>query len=126
MKQISLKFKSYAGNVSIVDNSNLGRRVFHFVLLSLGALAVFYVVLLGFMVSNIIERRSLEAEARALSGEAGNLEITYLSLSGGIDLDFSRSLGFKEISPIFAVRKYLGLGPTNESMPGGEANQNDI
>ena len=93
MKQISLKFKSYAGNVSIVDNSNLGRRVFHFVLLSLGALAVFYVVLLGFMVSNIIERRSLEAEAPAPSGGGGDLGNTYFFLSRGIALGFLRSFG---------------------------------
>ena len=108
MKQVSLKLKSYVGNVSIVDNNNLEGRIFYILLLSMGALALIYIFLLGNMVFNIIERRTLETKARSLSNEVGDLELTYLSMSNKVDLALSASLGFKETKATFATRKSLG------------------
>ncbi|GEM_PF-557683 len=126
MRQASLKFKSYTGAVSIVDNSNLYGRVFHFILVSFGALAFLYVFLLGNMVLNIVERRSLEADVRSLSSEVRNLEVTYLSLSNNIDLPLSHSLGFQETKATFATRKSLGLKTSSVLENRVKMLQNDI
>ncbi len=77
-------------------------------LVSFGALGLFYVLILGSMTFNIIERKSLEANARVLSNEVLGLELSYLELSSGIDLNFAQSLGFKESRVNFATRKSLG------------------
>ncbi len=112
MKQASLKLKSYANhvntNVHIIDNGNLQQRIFKIMLWMLGILAVFYVLFLGNMVFNIIERKSMENYAHTLSNEVGGLELEYLSESQKIDLNLADSLGFKEIKTKFATRKTLG------------------
>ena len=112
MRQASLKFKSYVGNASIVDNNDLQGRIFQMMMISFGALALFYVFILGNMVFNIIERRTLEKQAVSLSNQVGDLELSYLSLSNKVNLDLSYSLGFKEVKPTFTVRKSLGFLPT--------------
>lgn len=108
MKAAALKLKNYAaGSVNIVNNSDLNRRLSRFLLGSLGLLALVYVFLLASMVYNIVGRRSLEAEARTLSSDVGDMELTYLSLSNKIDLPLSYSLGFKEADAEFAARQSL-------------------
>ncbi len=86
MKQASLKLKSYASNVNIVDNGNLQKRILNIMLWTLGTLALLYVFLLGNMVFNIIGRRTLETRALTLSNDVGSLELEYLSLSQKVDL----------------------------------------
>ena len=119
MKQVSLKLKMYMGSASIINN-DVERITLHFILWSFGALAFFYVLLLGNMVFNIVERRGLENSARSLEGEVRNLELAYLSMSNNVDLAFSQSLGFREVKTNFATRKALG------SLGGVEMLQNDI
>ncbi len=85
---------------------------------SLLFLALCYVLFLGNMVFNIVERRGLEAEARTLGNEVSELELTYLSLSSSLDVGLSKSFGFEEIKPSFATRKPLntvGLGSNKSS-----------
>jgi hypothetical protein len=108
MKTASLKLKSYANNVSIIDNGNLQKRILNIMLWMLFALMGFYVFFLGNMVFNIVERKALEGRALVLSNEVGSLELEYLSMSKKIDLDLAYSLGFKEIKTKFATRKTLG------------------
>ena len=108
MKQASLKLKSYASNVNIIDSGNLQRRVLNIMLWTLGVLAFFYVFFLINMVFNIVERKTLETHALTLSNEVGNLELEYLSVSQKVDLNLAYSLGFKEIKAKFATRKALG------------------
>ncbi len=108
MKQASLKLKSYAGNVNIIDSGNLQKRIFSMMLWTLGFLAFVYVLLLGNMVFNIVERKAFEGRALTLSNEVGNLELKYLSESQKVDLNLAYSLGFKEIKKTFANRKALG------------------
>lgn len=107
MKQISSKLNLYVRDTSIINN-DIERVAFRFILGSFGALALLYVFLLGNMVRDIVERRSLEINARALSNEVRNLELTYLSMSNDVDLTLSYSMGFQEIKPTFATRKSLG------------------
>lgn len=108
MKAIAIKMKSYTDGVNIVNNNNIEERIFKTVIFSGIVLALFYMLILGNMVFNIIERKSLEADARTLSNEVGNLELQYLSMSNKIDLNFSYALGFKETKTKFATRKSLG------------------
>jgi len=105
--------------VSIINN-NIERILLNFVVLSFGTLAFIYLLLLGNMVSNIVARRSLEINARALSGEVRDLELTYLSMSNSVDLPLSYSMGFKETKASFATRKSLGLRSLSNIL------QNDI
>lgn len=108
MRTAAIKMKTYARSVNIVDNSDLNKKLLNMVLFSFGAIAVFYVLILGNMVFNIVERKSLEADARNLSNEVRDLELSYLSMSDKVDLELSKSLGFKEVKAKFATRKSLG------------------
>lgn len=99
----------YQRGVDIALRGDLRAKLFHFILVSFGMLCLCYILILGNMVFNIIERRSLEREGLALGSEVGNLELTYLSAASKIDLEFSKSLGFQETKPAFATRKSLGL-----------------
>ncbi len=101
----SLKLKRYMSKVKTLDDNNFGYHMFHILIISFGILALVYVLILGNMVFNIIERRSIEKEILSLSNEVGVLELSYLSLSSKVDLNLARTLGFKEIKPKFAIRQ---------------------
>ncbi len=107
MKAISVKLNSLVSNTNIIGH-DVEKLTLRFILWSFAVLALIYVILLGNMVFNIVERKSFEISARTLSNEVGSLELQYLSLSNGIDLAFSHSLGFKEAKASFATRKPLG------------------
>ncbi|MDO8659692.1 MAG: hypothetical protein Q7K54_03760 [Candidatus Parcubacteria bacterium] len=109
MKQINAKLKTGAQNVSILAYNN-ERLILNALFWSFGILAVVYVLLLGNMVRNVVERRGLETSMRTISNEVGDLELTYLAASKNIDLNFSHSLGFKETKAVYATRKSLGFG----------------
>lgn len=109
MKTVSLKINTYTRNVNIVNNNNLQRRILNVILTAFGFLAVCYVVFLGIMVSNVLERKNLESNARILSNEVGEMEVKYLFVSNKIDLNLAKSVGFLEIKEKqFATRKSLG------------------
>ncbi len=108
MKAATLKLKSYTNNVNIIDNNNLQKRILNIMLSTLGILALLYVLFLGNMVFNIVERKALEEHALTLSNDVGNLEQEYLSMSQKVDLNLAYSLGFKETKTQFATRKTLG------------------
>lgn len=109
MKNISSKLKIGAQNVNIMayNNERLILNVFFWVF---GVLAFLYVCLVGNMIKNIVERKSLETNMNILANEVNILELSYLSISNSVDLDLSHSLGFKETKTIYATRKSLGFG----------------
>ena len=123
MKQIGLKLNIY---ISGVINNNLERFILNFIFWSFGALGLLYVIFLGIMVKNIVERQSLEVRSQVLSSEVRNLEVSYLSKVNSIDLELSYSLGFKKSQTTFATRKALGLIPAGEPMGGIKIVPNDI
>ena len=125
MKQISLKFNTHIRNTNII-NHDIEKIIFRFIFWSFGALALLYVLFLGNMVKDIIERRSLELNARVLLSEVRDLELTYLSMSNSIDLNLSYSLGFKETQATFATRKALGLLSADESFDSVKIAPNDL
>ncbi len=108
MKTASIKIKRGIANAQVVSRGDLERKLLKILLFSLAALAFFYVFLLGRMVFNIVERESLNSQARALQNDVSQLELTYLSDSGKVDLDYSHTLGFQEVSPEYATRQSLG------------------
>lgn len=110
MKQASLRIKTHISNISIISNNNIERIVLNIIIWSFIALTLLYILFLGNMVFNIIERRNLEKDVRTISNEVQNLELNYLSMSGQLDLGLSHFMGFKEIAKSFAVRKSLSLG----------------
>ena len=110
MRQATLQLKTRIQNVNIMNNNiDIEKNILKTMLFILAALAIFYVLILGNMVFNIIERKALEKEVLTLSNEVGNLEVSYLAVSGSIDLDLSRTMGFKETKATFATRKSLGF-----------------
>lgn len=125
MRQISSKLNIYLKSVGVINN-NIEKFILNIILLSFGALAFAYILFLGNMVTNIIERRGLEVNIRTLSSEVRDLELTYLSMSNNIDLSLSHSLGFKEAKTTFATRKSLGLRFPNESFGNIKIAPNDL
>ena len=124
MRQISSKLNMYVRSVGVVNN-NIEKFIFNIIFGFFGILALLYILFLGNMVKNIIERRSLEANAHTLSNEVRDLEVAYLSMSNDIDLTFSHSLGFQEPKKTFITRKVLGLG-FQESFESVKITQNDL
>lgn len=108
MKSIAIKIKMYAKEEKVLLHEEDRVRAKKVMLLSLAILVLIYVFVIGSMIFNIVKRKNLEAEARALSNEVRELELNYLSLSDKIDLNFSRTLGFNEAQIQFATRKSLG------------------
>jgi hypothetical protein len=110
MKQASLKLKMGIKNANIMsDNIQVRRIILNIMFSILAALALWYILILGNMVFNIIQRRTLEKEALLLGNKVGNLELSYLSVSKSVDLPLSLSLGFQETKATFATRKSLGI-----------------
>jgi len=107
MRTIAIKVKSYAEHANILQAEDNGM-ILRTLLFAFGTLVLFYMFLLGSMVFNIIERRTLEAEARTLGNEVADLELKYLEASNNVDLALSRSLGFKEAQGVFTTRKAFG------------------
>ncbi len=116
MKQASLKFKRYASHIYGIDN--IEKIMLRAVLFAFGLLAIWYTLLIGNIVFNIAERKTIETKVRALTSEVGDLELEYLAISNGIDLNFSYAMGFKEINAKFATRKSLDAVGMNSSNSG--------
>ena len=108
MKTIAIKMKTYATGVNIVNNSNLESRMLNLIFAFFGLLALCYVLILGNMIFNILQRKTVESDVRTLSNEVGNLEVQYLSMSDKVDLAYAESIGFKQAKIKFATRKSLG------------------
>ena len=105
---MTLKLNTYVKNVNVINNS-IEKFALNFIMWSFLVLSLLYVLFLGNMVSNIVERRSLEKEALALSAEVGGMELTYLSMWNNVDFNLSHSLGFEEAKAVFTTRKSIGF-----------------
>jgi hypothetical protein len=109
MKQMTLQLKTRMHNVDITNNNiEVQKIILNTMLFILAALALWYVLILGNMVFDIVQRKTLEKEALILGNEVGNLELSYLSVSSSIDLNLSSTMGFVESKTTFATRKSLG------------------
>ena len=105
---MSLKFKMHGQSIL---NNNIEKLVLNIVFWSF----------------DIVQRRTLESDARILSKEVADLELRYLSAANTIDLDFSHALGFKETKANFTTRKPLGsLSGSTSISPSAELAKNEI
>lgn len=109
MRSRALKLHIYTGRMSILTNVPAEKRLLQLMGWAFLAMALLYVFILGNTISNIVERRHHEAKIKALTTEVGELELHFLALSGKIDPEYGRALGFVE-SPEehFATKKSLG------------------
>ncbi len=109
MRQATIQLKTRIQNVNIMNNNVEIRQIILKTMFSMLAFLAFsYILILGNMVFDIAERKTLEKELLTLTNEVRNLELSYLSVSNNIDLDLSSSMGFKEAKATFAIRKSLG------------------
>ena len=119
MKQAALQLKTRIRNVNIMNNNvEIERVVLNIMLSALAGLALWYALILGNMVFDIVQRRALEKEILVLTSEVNNLELSYLSISSSVDMALSQSMGFKEATLNFATRKSLGYSSTGEALNG--------
>jgi len=117
MRQATLQLKTRIHNVNIMNNNiEVEKNILKTMLFILAILGIFYVLILGNMVFNIISRRTLEKEMISLSNEIGKLEVSYLAISSNIDMNLSSTMGFKETKAIFAIRKSLGLNSDSANL----------
>ncbi len=101
---MALQLKRRVQNVNIMNNNIAVRKVVLRTLLSfLGTLALLYVLILGNMVFNIVQRRSLEKEALTLTNEVSDLELSYLAISGSVDPALAKSMGFVAKKEFYAT-----------------------
>lgn len=107
MKQAVLKIKKIS-RTKVLNDTVFLQHIFQTVLFSLLALAILYLFLLGSMVFNIVERKSVESHAYVLSNEVSDMELEYLALSKKIDMAYAKSVGFQETKTNFATRKTFG------------------
>lgn len=127
MKQVSLKFKTSIQNVNIMNNNiEINRVILNALLFAFAALAIFYVLILGNMVFDIVGRKALEKEMLSLSNDIGKLELSYLSVSGSVDMTMSSTMGFKETKATFATRKSLGFNSVNSQTGNIKLANNEI
>jgi hypothetical protein len=114
MRQMSLQIKRRINNVNIMNNNiEIEKVIFNTMLSVTVLLAIFYVSILGNMVFNIVERKTLEKETLSLVNEIGELELSFLSVSNSVDMNLSSTMGFKETKATFAIRKSLGLNSSD-------------
>jgi len=108
MKQASIKVKNYKDAIDTMDEVlGLRGKVLYFIVVAFGIFSFLYVLVLGNMVFNIIERKTVELDIRNLSNEVGNLESDYIALTNTIDKNSSVTMGFYEVKPVFATRTSL-------------------
>ncbi|MFA6324983.1 MAG: hypothetical protein WCX46_02025 [Candidatus Paceibacterota bacterium] len=109
MKTIATKMKSYTGNINIMNNNNIEKRILNMMLFIFCALCLCYVLFLSNIVFNIIERKALEVSVRTLTNEVGGLQSEYFSASNKVNLSLADSMGFKPVNnKTYAVRKSIG------------------
>lgn len=120
MNEIKLKVKSYANNINIVDNNDIKKCMLNVLFAGLGGLALLYLLILSSMVLNIVERRTLEADARIASNQVADLELKYINISSKLDLTMSLDLGFVAVKTEFATRKPIGLNSSSVKLAKNE------
>ena len=127
MRQATLQLKTRIQNVNIMNNNiEIRKIILNTMFFALSGLALLYVLILGNIVFDIVQRKALEKEMLALSNKVGDLELSYLSISNSVDMVLSSSMGFRETKAAFATRKSLGYGATGEALGSFKIAKNEI
>lgn len=99
-------------HTAIINQSDLGKRLFYGVSAMLGLLFLSYVYFLGTITFDIVERKALESEAKNLASDVSALELQYLALSNNIDMQFAGTLGFAEAK----VQHFASRAPVAQNL----------
>ena len=92
-------------NTNIIDQSDLGQRLFYGLAIVLVGLFLSYLYFLGTITFNIVERKALESRAKDLASDVSGMELQYLALTNKIDMQHADELGFAEAkNAVFASR----------------------
>lgn len=126
MKTIGIKMRTYASGAQIVNNNDIERRVLHSIAVAFALLALLYVVFLGNIIFNIIERRTIEADARNVGNEVMELEEKYLAMSSKLDINTAYAMGFSEAKATFATRQSTTSLGMNTGSTGKTLAKNEI
>lgn len=98
-----MKIKTITQQIPSDDNSR--KQMFRILVSTLGVLCMCYVYLIGSITFNVLARKTLEANARVVSGNVSQLELQYIALSNSINTSYGHNLGYVEASgTIFASR----------------------
>ena len=105
MKRGVLKItnKTHSAAKTAVFRRNLLNSIFIYFIVS----AVCYVLLVGGIIFNIVDRKVSEANYRDLAAQVGALELGYLSAYKDIDVVAAGDLGFVEVPQAFATKATL-------------------
>jgi hypothetical protein len=123
MKAGLKKYTKKVGVLSIENNEVFLMRI---ILASFFLLATLYILFIGSMIFDIVERRGLDTQARVLSNEVRDLELRYLSMSGKIDLTLAHSMGFRETKTTFINRRGLSYGLGERTLVSPSAQSDSI
>ena len=96
-----MTIRSIKTKTTIINNQNLERKVFWLVFSVFSALFAYYGYLTFRVVFNIMARTNMDNYSKVLVSEIGRLEIERLALGKGINMDYSKKLGFKEPEKIY-------------------------
>ncbi|MFA5933970.1 MAG: hypothetical protein WC795_01990 [Candidatus Paceibacterota bacterium] len=100
--------QTIVAQTNIINNNNLPQRLFYLMFGVCIVLSFVYVYLIGSIIFNVLERKSVENQVRTIRSAVGNLELDYLSQNKTVDLSYAKSLGFEEPKNLyFASRKSL-------------------
>jgi hypothetical protein len=91
--------------IDIVRDQDIRKVLFRVFVSALIILSLSYAYLIGSITFNVLARKSLETESRALASRVGELELTYLTSANKLDKSYATSLGFVESkNNIFTTR----------------------
>ncbi len=79
-------------------------RIFWFLIVSILLVAGSYAFLLQKAIENVVQREKISEEIDIVSTRVGDLEIEYISLKNGINLEVARGRGFRDA----VVTSYIG------------------
>lgn len=116
MRQATIQLKTRIQNVSIMNNNiEFRKNILNSMVFAFVALALFYILIVGNMIFSIIWRKTLEKEITSLSNEISSLEVSYLAVSGSIDMELSSAMGFRETKAAFATRRSFGFNSSSDT-----------
>lgn len=74
------------------------RKAFWYLVLFAVVFSGFYIYFVNGAIINVVERQKIEKEIASINSRIGDLESSYISLNGKINLEYAFSSGFVKVS----------------------------
>lgn len=88
-----------------VQHPTFTKTFFKGLMVSFGLCSLVYMYFLGTIIFNIINRKTIDQEARVLTSDIGTLELRYLSRTQELDLAYAQARGFVEPRELHFAQK---------------------